>query len=365
MMILLIIHFENVVKSPSLFPSIFPGLIEEEKAMVQNSTASGMETFELSWNQLFGTDYSPERITDPLLISVTPNTYPPKLDIPRADWVTTGALPAFQALTNRDITVSAFASISTGAGVDALTAAEILKPKVLVVTDVHEAVVQAAQSNIMHNLKNMNTHILAGVGDLCRPLAEFNLKYDVIYENLPNIPLPETQALLDGLNSSSFTIWSGTGTNTDDQAYLLELHRAFLREAKPFLAPGGRAISCIGARVPIETILKVPMTEGYAPEILVYNWKLQSEATEGIRGYAENQRKGLGPFHFYPMEPLVKVFDGITPQIAAANALELEYQLAPHAIDAETALTALERGEALAHTLVVVASSLRGQPQHD
>jgi len=104
---------------------------------------------------------------------------------------------------------------------------------------------------------------------------------------------------------------------------------------------------------------------GYTPEILVYNWKLQSEAADVIRGYAENQRKGLGPFHFYPIRPLMKVFDGIAPQIAAANALELEHQLAPYAIDAETALTALERGESLAHTLVVVASALSEHPQHD
>jgi hypothetical protein len=189
-------------------------------------------------------------------------------------------------------------------------------------------------------------------------LVEFGEKFNVIYENLPNIPLPETVALLDGLNSSSFMVWRGAGSDDDTQTYLLELHRDFLREAKPFLSEDGYAVSCIGARIPIESILKLSEREGYKTDILVYNWKLQSEAAEVVRGYAENQRKGLGPFYFYPAESLARIFGKFTPREAAENVLELEAQLEPHAMDSETAIGALEQGMPIAHTLVVVANTL-------
>jgi methylase of polypeptide subunit release factors len=313
----------------------------------------------LPYQLFFEAGGSPEHIANPLHIEVTGNTYPPKIDMPRADWVAMAAIPAFQALVERNVVVESFASIGTGAGIDALVAAEILNPDILAVTDIHISVVETAKATIMRNLTNPDIRVLAGSGDLCEPLSVFGQRFNLIYENLPNIPLPETSALLDGLNSSSFTVWSATGDDADAQTYLLELHREFLREAKRFLAEEGRAVSCIGTRIPVESILNLSQREGYEPDVLVYNWKIQSEADEVVRGYAENQRKGLGPFHFYPVDPLAEIFEEISPKEAAENALELERQLAPYAIDSETAMGVLEQGEPLAHTLVVVANTLR------
>jgi methylase of polypeptide subunit release factors len=327
--------------------------------MSEESITPAKQTVELPYQLFFEAGDSPERIANPLHISVTGNTYPPKIDMPRADWVATAAIPAFQALVERDVVVESFASIGTGAGIDALVAAEILNPNILVVTDIHASVVETAQTTIERNLTKTDIHVFAAAGDLCEPLLSLGQTFNLIYENLPNIPLPETSALLDGLNSSSFTVWSATGTDADTQTYLLELHREFLRETKPLLAPGGRAVSCIGARIPIESILNLSQREGYEPEILVYNWKIQSEADEVVRGYAENQRKGLGPFHFYPVKRLAEIFEGVTPHEAAKNASELECKLTPYAIDAETAMGALEQGEPLGHTVVVVANTLR------
>ncbi|OCQ53250.1 N5-glutamine S-adenosyl-L-methionine-dependent methyltransferase [Photorhabdus australis subsp. thailandensis] len=318
------------------------------------------EDIKFCWGDFFSISSeqkNPTNLKEPLNITVTPNTYPPKIDNQRADWVVTAALPAFNALSRQGHKVRNFAAIGTGAGIDALVATEILTPSTLTVTDLHEDVVKLAQRNLHRNITKDDISIHAVCGDLCEPLMSLGIKFDLIYENLPNIPLPETVHLLEGVNSSTFAIWEQPETSTNEQNYLLELHRLFLKQAKPLLTETGKAVSCIGARVPLESMLLMARTEGYEPEIIVYNWKEQSEPFDVISGYACNQQKGLGPFYFYPVDAVRETFKFISSEYAAKNAQEIEKRLAPYAIDAESALSHLNQGEQLAHTVAVIAST--------
>lgn len=80
--------------------------------------------------------------------------------MPRADWVAMAAIPAFQALVERNVVVESFASIGTGAGIDALVAAEVLNPDILAVTDIHISVVETAKATIMRNLTNPDIKVV-------------------------------------------------------------------------------------------------------------------------------------------------------------------------------------------------------------
>ncbi len=146
----------------------------------------------------------PARIARNIRLELTEHTYLPKAHDPRADWVACVGVPAFRAM--RDLHpqgVGHFATIGTGAGMDALAAIEILNRRTVTMTDLHQDVVDAALRNVTGNLAGGHAVTLQGeVGELLQPLARSGRTYDLIYENLPNIPLPEGQELKDGMVSS-------------------------------------------------------------------------------------------------------------------------------------------------------------------
>ena len=91
--------------------------------------------------------------------------------------------------------------IGTGAGLDALAAIEVLAPTRVLVTDLHHDVVAEAVRNIQENLLEPRAVQVEGmVGSLGTPLLDGQETVDLLYENLPNIPLP------DGFDRSVATI---------------------------------------------------------------------------------------------------------------------------------------------------------------
>jgi methylase of polypeptide subunit release factors len=81
-----------------------------------------------------------QRLRSTLHLHLTDHTYVPKVTLPRSDWVTAVALPAFLAYraqyqgAGEGGTVGL---IGTGAGLDALAAIEVLAPARVLVTDLH------------------------------------------------------------------------------------------------------------------------------------------------------------------------------------------------------------------------------------
>lgn len=302
----------------------------------------------------------PERLRERLSITVTGRAFPPYLDDLKEDWVASVAIPAFRTVeTRRPGAVGAFCSIGTGTGLDALGAIEVFAPRQVGITDVHEEVVAAAAANIRGNLREPDAvQLLAGTGDLLSPLASARPRFDVIYENLPNVPLDDGAQLEKERVSSSFFPPRREAVPEALRANLLTLHYVALAQAKDFLAPGGIVLSMLGGRVPLHHFLDMSRLAGYQPRFLSYGWKIQAEAEDVLSGYAGWQRHGLGPFHFYHEPDLAAAFAGLDPVEAAKNALLIERDLAPRALDAAAAYAAFKGGERIAHTYAVLESVL-------
>ncbi|KAF8876854.1 hypothetical protein BD779DRAFT_1677605 [Infundibulicybe gibba] len=284
-----------------------------------------------------------DKIATDFTIRLTEYTYLPKVAEPRRDWVASVAVPAFVAhgATN---TVKKFATIGTGGGLDAVAALEVFDLEKLAITDLHPAVVAAATHNIKaaaggnpalaHTIQNL----IALPGDICTPLAQEAGQFDLIYENLPNIPIDAVHIIDAGQTSSTYVpvrteIIPPVATDN-----LLALHWLALRQARHILSPTGAIISSMGGRVPISSMI-------------------QSEPEEVIGGYKKNQEAGMGPFYFYPASVLESTFKSLSPAAAGLDAANIERQIAPHRLDAVEAYQAYKTGTTVAHTVVVVRST--------
>lgn len=300
------------------------------------------------------------RIRRNVSIGLTERSYLPKAIDPRSDWVASVAVPAFRALAETGVEVSDFCTIGTGAGLDALAAIEILKAKSVVLTDLHEEVVRQAQQNVQSNtLAAHRLNVFSAAGDLLDPIEEDQFKFDLVYENLPNIPLHDDFDISGGQTSSTFITHRSEQIPEYVQRYLIALHYLALRQARNMVRAGGRVLSSIGGRIPFEVIIRMGNDCGYVSDILTFTWKRQSEPEEVIGGYAAWEHQGHGPFRFYPAVLLEKMFGTISHVAAGAQALEIERALKPYEMTAVAAEEAMRAGTAIGHTVVVMESQLR------
>lgn len=298
-------------------------------------------------------------------IALADRAYLPDLDDRRRDWVASIAAPAFRILAGRRPRGArrAFCSIGTGSGVDALAAIELLEAERVGVTDLFPDVVDTAAHNIRRNLRDGSTvEVRAGAGDLLAPLAPFGAGYDVIYENLPNLPVDDAARIEVDRTSAAFVAPRAEAVPAFVRDWLLVLHYLALAEARSALAPGGTVISTIGARVPLAVLADMSRAAGFAPSFLTYGWKAQAEAEDVIGTYAEWQRRGFGPFHFYVADRLEAAFAGLDPEEAGRNAFEVERTLVDGRLDALEAWDAHRRGVRIGHTVVVLQSDPEGRP---
>jgi len=295
-------------------------------------------------------------------------SYLPKVENPRADWVVTAALNAFRAYQegNFDV-VKHFATVGTGSGTDVIAALDIFPSLASVtLTDMHEEVVRVAKSNVLAATEkagqktwSIAQRTVARSGDLLLPLRG-EKQFDLIYENLPNIPLPDSSSLQNGQTSSTYV-----GDRSADKipssvsSALLELHYVCLVQAKAFglISPRGAVLSSIGGRVALKEILDLADKAGYSGRILTVSWKEQSEPESVIGGYVESEQKENREFYFYPTTVLQSVFNNRTPAGAGLCAFQIEEELLPHRLSAIEALGKYRQGTSIGHTVVVMAST--------
>ncbi|WP_116248518.1 class I SAM-dependent methyltransferase [Nocardiopsis sp. FIRDI 009] len=297
-----------------------------------------------------------ERISSSVTLRLSDHSYLPKVDEPRADWVASVAVPAFKALSRMGFLAPRFCTVGTGAGLDALAAVEILQARTVGFTDLHEDVLAYARGNIERNIISQDVELVGGVGDLLSPLSGSLSQLDLIYENLPNIPMVESEDLDEGQTSSTFIEERSEEIPGFAEKNLVALHYLALQQAHPLLRVGGRVLSSIGARIPLSEILALSSAARYNGSILTYTWKVQSEPHEVVGGFARWERAGLGPFHFYPVSVLEDTFARMSPAAAGAQALQIEKELAPHQILATDALAMVEKGEKVGHTVAILDS---------
>jgi methylase of polypeptide subunit release factors len=298
------------------------------------------------------------RIKDEIEIELADRAYLPDLTDLKRDWVASVAAPAFRQLA-RSRTARAFASIGTGSGVDALAAIEILGAEVVGITDLFEEVVAAAARNVRDNLRpGVTISLHAGAGDLLVPLASSGEKFDVIYENLPNLPVDDTRLIEQDKTSAAFLAPRSEAVPGFVTDWLLTMHYLALVQARDALTPDGVVLSTVGARLPLDVLARMSRAAGLTPRVLTYGWKVQADADDVISTYANWERQGLGPFRFYAADALEATFADLAPGEAGDSADAIEASLAGEQFGAVAAWEAYRKGTRIGHTYVVLQSGL-------
>lgn len=304
---------------------------------------------------------APKHVQDYLSVAVTDHAYLSKTEDITSDWVAYIAAPAFKLIReNLQHDVEAFASIGTGSGIDVLTGIELLGAKRVGFTDLLESVVDAAAENIKKNLKNADSIELEfGAGDLLQPLENGKRRYDVIYENLPNVPLTDNTKIEDKRNSGHYLEKRVEAIPEFVHEQMLDLHYLALKQARDYLAEKGAVYSTLGGRVPLSAFIKLGELAGLKSEIFTYSWKVQAEPEDVISGYAAQEKAGLGPFRFYRASDLQKAFANISVKESGKNAFEIEKSLESSKLTAKEAYEAFQKGEVIGHTVAVLKSSAK------
>jgi methylase of polypeptide subunit release factors len=277
---------------------------------------------------------------DPQMYSIKPET--------EANWVW-HAFRGFgivqQQLFAAGIRPQTFAAIGTGSGVDAI-GASLFFPSLrrLIVTDVEDRIVWLAAENVRMNVSDELT-VEGFVGDVCLPLAKAGSIVDVIYTNLPNIPITHAaEGIID-----HGTFYHPADDNVDDgvlEQYLLGLQYRFLLSAKRVLSERGFVIMMIGGRVPYEMFDRLASAAGYRFEEVLCCLKVQTEAKNVASGYAAAERKGV-EFDFYK-------FDQASAALSGAQQLdgrELKQTIQTWRMSAGEAAEYLNSGKQIGHTL--------------
>ncbi|KAF8876857.1 hypothetical protein BD779DRAFT_1475482 [Infundibulicybe gibba] len=320
---------------------------------------SGLQEVDVNFESFFLIG-KPQKIQPDFKVQLTEYTYLPKVAEPRRDWVASVAVPAFVAHSSSN-TVKRFATIGTGSGLDAVAALEVFDLEKLAITDLHPAVVAAAARNIRTATSGQAAtseavgNLIAAPGDVCAPLSNQG-PFDLIYENLPNIPIDATHIIDAGQTSSTYVPQRQETIPNIATDNLLALHWIALQQAKHLLSPTGAILSSIGGRVPISALISMARSAGYNAHVLTYTWKIQSEPEEVIGGYKNNEETGLGPFFFYPASVLESTFRHLSPAAAGSDAESIEEKLIPYRLDASSAYRAHKAGAIIGHTVAVIRS---------
>ena len=311
-------------------------------------------------NKYLALNGATKRIKDYLSIEVADHAYLPKTEDIKSDWVAYIAAPAFKLIREKlGHDIDSFVSIGTGSGIDVLAGIELLGAKRVGFTDLQRSVVAAAAQNVRSNIKETSKiEFEFGDGDLLQPLKNGKRNYDVIYENLPNVPLASNTKIEDKRNSGHYLEKREEAIPEFVHEQMLDLHYLALKQARDYLAENGAVYSTLGGRVPLSAFIKLGELAGFHSEIFTYSWKVQAEPEDVISGYAAQEKAGLGPFRFYRAEDLQKAFANISVKDSGKRAFEIEKTLDSVKLTATAAYEAFKKGEVIGHTVAVLKSSV-------
>lgn len=257
--------------------------------------------------------------------------------------------------------------VGIGPGIESFLFLEMFKPRHLLCLDINAAVLPVAEKNILNNLQlNCQLSLKVVKSNLLDYLENNKIKVDLIYENLPNLRISNSDILKSGTRSASFfdeTInQKGTITDIYDKS-MLRLHHNFLVQAKKCLRPKGRVICCIGARIPIPIIKSMFETLGFTFKILHADLILQLNAEEVIETYKgiEEQRSDQG-FLFLPYSKVIR--NNIIPAFnecaeSSRSVEQLFATLTKFGFTAAEALLKLNDRDKIAHLGLIIEGRLK------
>ncbi|MFH1664387.1 MAG: class I SAM-dependent methyltransferase, partial [archaeon] len=273
----------------------------------------------------------------------------------------------YYSLKNQEKKVNSLALIGSGNGVDAIGAHYIFKEANQVyLTDIDPETLPLAIKNVKKNKKpGSNVSINGFVGDVCQPLEQENIKADMIYANLPNIPLwKNTQTNGFGL-STFYTPREKIRVPSILKKNLLELQLHFLNSTKPCLNSGGNVIQVIGGRFPAKNFKILFDEAGFNQQQLCAGLKLQTETREVISGYSKAEKENNNEFIFYDYKNAVKSLNkgGETSLITGKKTDYLEKRLKDYSMTATQALKEHKKGMKIGHTCHVLKGNLKNKKQ--
>ncbi|AEJ41308.1 hypothetical protein TPY_3155 [Sulfobacillus acidophilus TPY] len=229
--------------------------------------------------------------------------YGPKVAL-TGDWLEF-TFTAFRLLGERlRLSIQSFVTVGTGIGLDAIGAAYILRPRTIWALDIHEQVIPLAYDNIVHNVAMMDeppqinvrhSRFLSGL-----PRSIF---VDLIYENLPNIPLYKPLPYEHSILSATYL--PTPVPDHDDSpitAYLLSSHQQILQEARAHLNSSGKILCSIGGRMAFPILHNLFETTGYDYQLLVVGLKEQTEPEDVLPGYAWAESRYSVTFRFVDLQ---------------------------------------------------------------
>jgi SAM-dependent methyltransferase len=298
--------------------------------------------------------YPPRRVRRPVRLTLTDATYALE-PTPEQAWLPI-AFRAFARLARR-IAVRDVLVVGTGNGLDVLGAAEIFEDlRSVTATDLHDAGLRVARENVLAHLEDPGAiELLWHAGDVLAPVPP-ELRFDLVYENLPNLPAGADLELRDGEIAGRFFDAAGSDDVPEPfAAHLLALHHRCLRQAHRCVRDGGGVLTAIGGRVPVEVALGLHRACGYAPELVAFDVKPQAVPELVIAPYAEAEARTGVAFTFYAPEAVELVTaarrDGLDGHELASAVAD---DLARYAMSAGEAARRTDRGEDVAHSVLMI-----------
>jgi len=318
----------------------------------------------INTSEYLNIESKPVHIKEHLDIEIVDNSFLPgaKGD----DWFQHSALPALKLIEKeRPGEIKSFLSIGSGPGLDVLASYEVFGSSKLGLTDLQGSIVKSAVQNIKSNLLEPEKVEVSGYpGDLFEPLrnAEGNPRFDIIYENLPNVPIPEDADINKSRSSTSYTEKRSEKIPEEVKAGLLDLHYLAIQQVHEFLEEKGALISLISGVIPIDTVKSIEKyVDGIKIDILFYNWNIQTSFYNVVNTYAKQEEQGYGPFIFYRENDLKEAFKGISEEESGKKALDIEKSLADKRLTATEALKLLKQGENIGYTITILKTSVNSK----
>jgi hypothetical protein len=287
----------------------------------------------------------------PVRLRLTEHSYPLEPS-PARSWLPI-AFRAFARMADRG-PVRDVLIIGTGNGLDVLGAAEILDPRSVAVTDLHEGSVTVARENVLAHLEPGAIELSFHAGDLLAQVPA-GARFDLVYENLPNIPATEGAALELGNIGGRFFDATGLDVPAPFGDYLLALHHRCLEEARPYVRPGGGVLTALGGRMPDAVPFDLHRACGYAPELAAFDVKVQAEPALVLPGYAREEERTGVEFRYYAAGAVALVAEVRRAGLDGQELLDaVAGDLAPLAMTAREAERRSGRGEAVAHSVLMI-----------
>ena len=301
-------------------------------------------------SRYFGALPAMVRIHQSVKITLSDHAYLPNGELEHG-WLPL-SLNAFMKMSKRDENGRDFESIcfiGIGAGVDALVAVELLHPQRLVLTDLHEDVINMALSNIQRNCHPFAVpQIDRFISDVCSGVISLGDKHDLICENLPNLPANDSASLYQGSTTASF--FDSARYDEIPARYgddFLSLHYTFLKQARECLSKDGSVMCCIGIRVPYATVLSMFRDLHYEVDVLSCGLVVQLNTDNVLQGYATAEAAGHAPFAFYPYREASALL--ASRRTADSGIEELVELLKPLKVSAAEAVRATSNGTEVCH----------------